>query len=388
MRFPFLLFSCFFLLSACAQKNNNAGRNMEKNVRQAGGGCEGCEVIYESPVPFASLSWQDTLPDFTETKGSKLIISGTVYQADGVTPAKDVVMYIYHTDQDGVYSNRYKEKGMAARHGYIKGWIKTNEKGQYRFYTLIPIAYPGEKEPAHIHPVVKEPGFSDYYIDEFVFDDDPLLTTAHRQRMTNRGGNGILVTEEKDGVHYAERNIYLGRNIPGYPQPEMTGIQSGLDTGDPCPAFDPVHLSGIDKGKPVCPMCKYGYGQGVMVWFNHGPDELALFAKQLETAMQEKGEKQLRVFLVYTNPFYKENDKTENKIVRQKMEKWAQENNLQKVALLWVPSPVDAESSALFKINPEAKNTVFVYKKRKVAAKWVNIDYADASAVSTILSAL
>lgn len=48
--------------------------------------------------------------------------------------------------------------------------------------------------------------------------------------------------------------------------------------------------------------------------------------------------------------------------------------------MVWVPSPVDKESSRLFKINPDASNTVFVYKKRKVAAKWVNLDYTEENA--------
>ena len=328
----------------------------------------------------------DTLPDFSEPVGKKLILSGTVYQSDGKTPAPGVVIYIYHTDQQGRYSNRKHETGEAARHGYIKGWVKTNEKGQYRFYTLIPVAYPDAKEPAHIHPVIKEPGFSEYYIDDFVFDNDPLLRTAQRQQMKNRGSNGILVTEERQGIQYAERNIYLGRNIPGYPPFVITGMVSGLDTGDPCPAFEPVHLSGPDKGKPVCPMCKYGYGQGVMIWFNHGPETIASLAEQLENTMRKKGTKHLRVFLIYTNPFYKKNNAAENKIVRRKLEIWAQEHDLQHVTLLWVPSPVDAGSSALFKINPEAKNTVLVYKKRKVSAKWVNADYQHLH--DQILSAL
>jgi hypothetical protein len=42
-----------------------------------------------------------------------------------------------------------------------------------------------------------------------------------------------------------------------------------------------------------------------------------------------------------------------------------------------VPSPVDEESCGVFKINPKAASTVFVYKKRKIADKWVNIDYTD-----------
>jgi protocatechuate 3,4-dioxygenase beta subunit len=367
-------------LAGCSQGNSQKQKPMPRTI---GGGCEGCEVIYESPVPFENLSWIDTLPDYNE-RGPKLVVSGVIYQADG-KPAKDVVLYIYHTDQTGHYTNRNNEKGYAGHHGYIKGWMKTNTKGQYRFYTLKPVSYPDSKIPAHIHPVIKEPNKNDYWIDEFLFDDDPFLTAEERKKNENRGGNGILSLVKKNGVLYAERDIYLGRNVPDYPGTKIKGLQSGLDPGDNCPAFDPLHLSGADAGRQVCPMCKYGYGQGVMVWFNHNdPDRLARFAKALEKEMQLRGEKNFRAFLVYMNPSYKENDAEGMKILQQKIRDWCEKQNLQKLAVVWIPSPVDKETAGTYKINPKAQNTVFVYKKRQITAKWVDIDYSDAS-VQTIL---
>ena len=41
----------------------------------------------------------------------------------------------------------------------------------------------------HIHISIREPEIkNEYYIDELVFDDDPLLTTAKRAALENRGG--------------------------------------------------------------------------------------------------------------------------------------------------------------------------------------------------------
>ncbi|MDD1444428.1 hypothetical protein MEO93_29645, partial [Dolichospermum sp. ST_sed3] len=114
-----------FSFSACSQ-NKKTEPDPKHHI---GGPCEGCEAVFESPVPFDKLNWIDTLPDFNEP-GPKLMISGVIYQADGKTPAKDVVLYIYHTNQNGVYTNKNKEKGWAVRQGYIRGWVKTNEKGQ------------------------------------------------------------------------------------------------------------------------------------------------------------------------------------------------------------------------------------------------------------------
>jgi protocatechuate 3,4-dioxygenase beta subunit len=373
--FSMLLLCVILSFTQCFQSLSQDGKKNVLSNRKIGGPCDGCEAIYESPVPFEKLSWIDTLPDFNET-GPKLMISGTVYQQDGITPARDVVLYVYHTDQTGHYTNRYHEKGIGARNGYIKGWMKTNEKGQYKFYTLKPASYPNSNNPAHIHPIIKEPGKNDYYIDEFVFDDDPFLSSAERGKLENRGGNGILTLEKKDGIWYSVRDIYLGRNIPDYPKAESKEIKSGLDLGDNCPAFDPMHLSGRDAGKIVCPMCKYGFGQGIILWFkNTDLNELNTLAVSLEKEMEKRGEKSLRVFLIYINSENTISNATGQYVLQEQLKKWCKSQSLNRVALLWVPSPTDKESCALYKINPKADNTVFVYKKRKVAAKWINVKY-------------
>jgi protocatechuate 3,4-dioxygenase beta subunit len=373
--------------ASCSQDNTKQQSTKQENNKKVkvGGGCEGCEAIYQDAPSFEKLSWIDTLPDFNE-QGPKLVMSGVIYQPDGITPAPDVILYVYHTDQTGHYTSAPDQTGWARRNGRIRGWMKTNAKGEYKFYTLMPGHYPGTAVPSHIHPIIKEVNKNEYYIDEYLFDDDPSLTTAERKKQEARGGNGIVNLEKKDGILYGERDIYLGRNIPDYPQTKTSGLQSGLSLGDNCPAFEPLHLSGPDKGKHVCPMCKYGYGQGVMVWFNHTSlDRLERFATLLEGEIESRGEKQFRVFLVYMNPTYNINKAGDQKIVQGKIEKWCAEQNLQRVAMLWVPSPVDEESCGIFKINPKAENTVLVYKKRKVAAKWVNIEYDDQS-VKAILS--
>ena len=46
------------------------------------------------------LNNTDTIPDF-DIKPNKLMITGTIYQNDGVTPASDVVLFIYQPDDYG-----------------------------------------------------------------------------------------------------------------------------------------------------------------------------------------------------------------------------------------------------------------------------------------------
>jgi protocatechuate 3,4-dioxygenase beta subunit len=200
------------LQMACAQKESKKPEN--RNDRVVGGGCEGCEAVHE--YGDKKLTWIDTLPDFQEP-GPKLEVSGTIFKKDGKTPAGDVILYIYHTDQTGEYPQKGNESGWGKRHGYIRGWIKTNTDGKYKFYTLRPGAYPGRKNPEHIHPVIKEPGIKEYWIDEYLFDGDPILTDHEKNSQQGRGGKGILETKkDKNGMQIAQRDIILGLNVPGY----------------------------------------------------------------------------------------------------------------------------------------------------------------------------
>ncbi len=374
---------CFVTLSGCAQNTSQKQNLPSASNQKVGGHCEGCEAIYESPDPFDKLSPVDTLPDFNDP-GVKIEISGIVYKSDGRTPAKDVVIYVYHTDQTGHYTPKGKATKWGKQHGYIRGWMKTDKNGFYQFYTLRPAPYPEGNTPQHIHVTIKETDKNEYWIDSYLFDDDPHLTKEKREKLSNRGGDGIIqLKPEKDKPQFhGTRHIILGANVPDYPMIILDkNLKSGLAIGANCPAFEPLHLSGADKDKKTCPMCKYAYGQGVMVWFNHANlDQIKLFANLFEKEMEQRGEKNLRVFLVYMNPFYKQSAATEQRILHAKIEKWCREQNLNKVAMFWVPSPVDAETCGLYQINPEAKNTVFVYKKRKVISKWVNIDYNEKSA--------
>ena len=209
-----LLIAVAISITSCSQ-NNNTGSPKTKNNVHVGGRCEGCEAIYESPVPFDQLDNVDTLPDFNDP-GPKIEISGIIYERDGKTPASDVVLYVYHTDQTGVYPNQGNEKGWAKRHGYIRGWVKTGVNGFYKFYTLLPASYPNSRNPKHIHPVVKEKDKNEYWINEYLFDGDQYLQYEKSDRPP-RGGKGVIKPVMKDGMLKATRNIILGLNVQDYP---------------------------------------------------------------------------------------------------------------------------------------------------------------------------
>ncbi len=178
-----------------------------------GGPCEGCEALLEYGK--RSLLSIDTISGYHENS-PKLLITGTIFQNDGVTPADNIILYIYHTDRAGLYVSDDKSTVWSRRHGKHRGWIRTDKSGHYQFYTFRPAAYPNGGEAEHIHMTVKEPGLIPYYIDNIMFADDMLLTDTRKQKLPQRGGSGIVAITSKGDGFTVSRNIILGKNIPGY----------------------------------------------------------------------------------------------------------------------------------------------------------------------------
>lgn len=199
---------------ACSGKPGEQHREQDAPVVKIGGPCEDCEGLRQG-MP-EELAWQTIMVSDPEP-GGKMEIGGTIYQADGRTPAADIILYVYHTDANGYYSPAPGTTDAARAHGHLRGWMRTNNQGTYSFTTIRPASYPNSQEPAHIHAIVEEPGKGIYYIDEFVFDDDPFLTPERKERHEHRGGSGIIsLARNSEGVWTGRRDIRLGYNIPGY----------------------------------------------------------------------------------------------------------------------------------------------------------------------------
>jgi protocatechuate 3,4-dioxygenase beta subunit len=164
------------------------------------------------------LNNTDTIPDF-ETKPNKLKITGTIFESDGVTPAKDVLLYMSQSNENGDYEIKSKNDKRYIHHS---GWIKTNAEGKYTFYTfipgsaIIPITFPRRRGPKQILPVIKEPGKPEYDLNAFLFEDDPLLTKSCRKRLKRRGIDCILKLEKNEDIYVATKNIVLEQNTSAY----------------------------------------------------------------------------------------------------------------------------------------------------------------------------
>lgn len=167
----------------------------------------------------AKIGSTDESPGWTE-KGQKLVVSGTIFHIDKKTPAPNVVIYYWQTNNDGYYKPTDDMDPRTRRHGHIRGWVKTNNDGKYIIYTIRPAPYPNDVLPAHIHLAIKEPGIeNEYYTDEINFEDDPLLAPYLKTHPAeNRGGSGVVRISLKDNLQMAVHNITLGENIPNYPK--------------------------------------------------------------------------------------------------------------------------------------------------------------------------
>jgi protocatechuate 3,4-dioxygenase beta subunit len=139
--------------------------------------------------------------------GERLVMSGTIVQPDGKTPAEGVVLYVYHTDATGYYS-----KDDDPYNPRLRGWMKTGSYGKYEFHTIKPAPYPRRDTPAHIHAQIYSEKIPEYAVDEYWFEGDPLITETQKKKLlTGRGGPGSIVrlTRDGSGALHGVRDIRL-----------------------------------------------------------------------------------------------------------------------------------------------------------------------------------
>lgn len=141
--------------------------------------------------------------------GEPLIVSGTIYYSDGKEPLSGITLYVYQTDATG----RYSTSGGNNRGTRIHGVMRTNAQGQYEFRTIKPGSYPNSRNPAHIHAYVSGPGYPEYWIDEYLFADDPFITDDARRSAGAQGkfSHILSLTRRSDGILRAVRDIKIER---------------------------------------------------------------------------------------------------------------------------------------------------------------------------------
>jgi protocatechuate 3,4-dioxygenase beta subunit len=193
--FTFLSLTTAICLLACTSNSQN-------NIA-AKAACDGPDA----PV---SCSFLEIPKDVTHvmkmntTSGTPMIIKGMV--TIGGKPARDIVIYAYHTDEKGLYSKAGNETGVQKWHGRHHGWAITNANGEYELHTIRPGKYPNSNAPAHIHAAVLQNGEA-FWVSDFVFKDDPNVGDNYRTNYP--GGRGVVDLKIEDGMWKGIRNIVL-----------------------------------------------------------------------------------------------------------------------------------------------------------------------------------
>lgn len=333
-----------------------------------GGGCEGCELMYTG-MP-ETLSAADTSAGWRSGR-QPLLLTGTVFQRDGRTPAPGVIIYYWHTDDEGLYAPDATTPPQARDHGRLRGWVKTDAQGRYAIYTARPAPYPGEQIPQHIHLSVKEPDLPNAYFMDLYFDDDPLyLPHKKKYGQQDRGGTELLRILLDGRVQVAEHDIVLGLNIPDYPDTLHEQLISGRNIGEDQPSFMPYHAFGADKGTTACPVCKYGRYQGMVLFLGPaaGGDTMKRWLVFLETESRKR-QPYLKTYLVYANPTgYDKNTR------EAELENLGRDLNISYTALTFVPSFADTVSEVhLNRIHPDAQSTLIIYRHRTIVEKFINL---------------
>lgn len=144
---------------------------------------------------------------------------------------------------------------------------------------------------------------------------------------------------------------------------------SGLNVGDRISSFHPQHVTGQLKGTDTCPPCVNGDRPQAIVFVNgDSRANIVALARALDGAMQTHARRQFRGYLVVIS------DAANMDRNRQMLNNIAREHNLQRVGLALLDRSSDTIEDYRLNLSPNVRNTVFVYHRWEVKAKFVNLD--------------
>jgi protocatechuate 3,4-dioxygenase beta subunit len=127
---------------------------------------------------------------------------------NGNRPLNDLLVYVYHTDNRGWYSDTgahilvtQGDRG----HARLFGYLLTNREGSFSFKTIHPQGYPNSDLPQHIHLEVFDKNGANLLVTELLFDDDARLNANARQRAMQEG----FVTAKNEGTSQIQQYSYV-----------------------------------------------------------------------------------------------------------------------------------------------------------------------------------
>ena len=159
--------------------------------------------------PGAPLRTNLILPN---SKGTPVIIQGTIFKENGKTPINNALVEIWHCDENEVYDNASEEYK-------YRGGQKTKTDGKYAFTSILPVPYKADPKdesswrPAHIHMRVSVPNQQDL-ITQMYFKGGKYVETD-KWASSPKAVNRILhISGSKSGESKVVFNVIMGKAIP------------------------------------------------------------------------------------------------------------------------------------------------------------------------------
>ena len=176
-------------------------------------------------------------------------------------------------------------------------------------------------------------------------------------------------------------SIFAAVSVLAIPVVASLSTESGLKIGETVTPFHPTHVTGPLKGTKDCPPCTFGSRPQVQVWFNGQDDtkNLVLLTKQLDKEMKENAASELKAFVIVLTDTPEETAKL--------LEAVAARVKADTVALAYLSKKDAAVSDYKVNVSADVKNTVFVYRDKKVSEKFVNLK-ADEQGIADLGKAI
>lgn len=111
--------------------------------------------------------------------GEPLLVKGRVLDSVSCQPLTGAIIDVWHANVDGRYYDVGAEATNTPDQFRLRGRMKTNSQGEYRFHSILPGSY--GSRPKHIHYVVYHPQ-SEPLITQLYFAGDPLLKSDRLAR--------------------------------------------------------------------------------------------------------------------------------------------------------------------------------------------------------------
>ena len=171
--------------------------------------------------------------DGKEAMGERIIVVGRVLDEDD-KPVPNTLIEIWQANAAGRYNHPVDQHNAPLDPHFLgAGRCVTNDKGEYRYLTIKPGAYPwlnhsNAWRPAHIHISLFGPSFVSRLVTQFFFPGDPLIqhdpilnsvpTRSGRERLMASYAHDV--TEPEFALGYRFDIVLRGRKATPFEGPQ------------------------------------------------------------------------------------------------------------------------------------------------------------------------